>query len=61
MIFVIDALKEEIHELNVSDDSCYFVDFNTFKSVPIGQQLSAPIYLWGGDGQPYPLRNVQPD
>ena len=61
VIFVIDALKEEIHELNVSDDSCYFVDFNTFKSVPIGQQLSAPIYLWGGDGQPYPLRNVQPD
>jgi hypothetical protein len=33
-----------------------FIDEQTFNSMPIGKQLTAPIYLWGGDGQPYPLK-----
>jgi hypothetical protein len=38
----------------------FFTDFETFKSVPIGEQLSAPIYIWGEDGKTYPLtQNAQ--
>jgi hypothetical protein len=33
----------------------FFVDYETFKSVPIGKQLIAPIYVWGEDGLRYPL------
>ena len=32
----------------------YFTDYDTFKSVPIGKQLSEPIYIWQ-DGKEYPL------
>jgi len=38
----------------------FFTDYDTFKTVPIGQQLTAPIYLWGEDGQPYPLVKHEP-
>jgi hypothetical protein len=35
-----------------------FTDYCTFLDVPIGYQLSAPIYFWV-DGKPYPLsKNV---
>ncbi|MBI5954472.1 MAG: hypothetical protein HY865_22675 [Chloroflexi bacterium] len=33
----------------------YFVDYETFLKVPIGEQLTAPIYFWT-DGRVYPLR-----
>ncbi len=36
-------------------DPFYFVDNETFLSVPIGDQLKAPIYFWM-DGKEYPLR-----
>jgi hypothetical protein len=35
-------------------DPFYFVDYETFLKVPIGDQLKAPIYLWM-DGREYPL------
>ena len=35
-------------------DPFYFVDYQTFLSVPIGEQLKAPIYFWM-DGKEYPL------
>ena len=28
-----------------------FTDDLTFRSIPIGEQMLAPIYFWGGDGQ----------
>jgi hypothetical protein len=34
----------------------FFADYETFKSVPIGMQLTAPIYFWN-DGKQYPLRH----
>ena len=33
----------------------FFTDYQTFKKVPIGEQLMAPIYFWN-DGKQYPLR-----
>lgn len=36
-------------------DKCFFTDYETFKKVPIGGQLTAPIYLWR-DGKQYALR-----
>jgi hypothetical protein len=35
---------------------CFFVDYETFLKVEIGKQLTEPIYLWGYDAKPYPLR-----
>ena len=36
-------------------DPFFFTDYQTFLSVPIGQQLAAPIYFWI-DGKEYPLK-----
>jgi len=36
-------------------DPFYFVDYETFLKVPIGDQLKAPIYFWM-DGKEYPLK-----
>lgn len=33
----------------------YFTDYQTFLGVPMGQQLTAPIYFWT-DGKEYPLK-----
>lgn len=33
-----------------------FTDDQTFRTIPIGEQMTAPIYFWGGDGQSYPLK-----
>lgn len=35
----------------------YYVDLETFLRVPMGKQLSTPIYIWAGDGQKYALIN----
>ena len=60
IVFVMDISREEVIEL-VSrlrpDGNFMFTDYETFKSVPYGQQFTAQIYLWGGDVQPHPLRN----
>ena len=36
----------------------FFVDYETFLKVPIGKQLTEPIYLWSYDGKTYPLRKA---
>jgi hypothetical protein len=38
------------------DGPFMFTDDLTFRSIPVGAQLTAPIYFWGGDGQPYSLK-----
>jgi len=59
VVFVIDAPPEQVKQLSVRyNDAYYFIDYETFKNVPVGQALTAPIYLM--KGQRYPLRDVQP-
>jgi hypothetical protein len=38
------------------DTPLFFTDYETFLKVPIGYQMTAPIYLWSYDGKAYPLR-----
>lgn len=38
----------------------YFCDADTFFHLPDGRPLTAPVYLWGGDGQTYPLTGDGP-
>lgn len=39
----------------------FFTDYKSFLNVPLGNQLSAPIYFWVADGKAYPLsQNVRP-
>lgn len=33
----------------------FFTDYESFLNVPLGNQLSAPIYFWIADGKAYPL------
>jgi hypothetical protein len=58
VLFVCDVEREYVLNFlkrNQVDDPFLFTDYQTFKSVPIGEQLTAPIYFWW-DGQKYPLR-----
>lgn len=62
VLFVVDAPRVML-EKNISNMSelerFSFTDYQTFKSVPIGQQLVAPIYIWGGDKKPHPLKEAK--
>jgi hypothetical protein len=57
VVFVLDVPRDRVRRL-VSDydpsRSHFFTDYETFKSVPMGQALIAPIYIWK-DGKEYPL------
>ena len=58
ILFVFDAPEYAIRNfLKNKDelDAFYFTDYESFFSVPKGQQLLAPIYIWGGDREKYPL------
>lgn len=59
LVFVIDVSRERVLKLALevmpTHLPVYFVDYDTFKSVPIGQQISSPIYIYGEDGKTYPL------
>lgn len=59
VIFVLDIPRREVERFvkeNNFDGQFFFTDALTFKSVPIGNQLTAPIYFWS-DGGEYPLRH----
>jgi hypothetical protein len=57
VLFVVDIERERlIRFIKKLDVPYFFTDFQTFKKVPIYQQLLAPIYIWGGDGKEYPLK-----
>ena len=61
VVFVCDVSRRDVDEYvwkrkTPGNEVFYFVDYDTFKSVPIGQQLTEPIYIWGEDCWPYPLR-----
>lgn len=60
VLFVIDLPKESVSQMVAcyleNAPFFYFVDYESFKNVPTGKQLVAPIYLWE-DGNTYPLRH----
>jgi hypothetical protein len=59
VLFVMDVQREKVEELVKRldpDGMFYFTDYATFKEVSIGEQLTAPIYLWK-DLDSYPLRS----
>jgi hypothetical protein len=62
VVFVMDiprlSVIEKIKELK-PEGKFMFTDYETFKNVPFGKQLTAPIYLWE-DLNVYPLRH-EPD
>jgi len=59
VLFILDVKPSEVKELVTKvegDEPFMFVDYDTFLS---SHPLIAAIYLWSGDGKPYPLKNVQ--
>jgi hypothetical protein len=56
VLFVCDVDREYVRKFEPKPDWAMFTDFLTFKSIPIGNQLTAPIYFWC-DGQELPLRH----
>jgi hypothetical protein len=60
VLFVLDIPRPEIEMLvktsNLGTDPFFFVDYASFQNVPTKKQLTAPIYLWGGNGKTYPLK-----
>lgn len=65
LVFVLDVPREKVikfvDKVKPTGLPVFFVDYETFKSVPIGNQFSALIYIWGEDGSTYPLsQNVRP-
>jgi hypothetical protein len=54
VVFVLDVFPQRL--ANYVDGPFYFIDYESFKTIPYGEQLTAQKYIWGGDGQIYPLR-----
>jgi hypothetical protein len=61
IVFVCDVprmkLQSFLEEIKPTGLPVFFTDYDMFKRVGIGQQLNAPIYIWGEDGLSYPLVN----
>ena len=57
VLFVIDVEREKVEKFvsTGTGENFFLTDYETFKSIPIGQQLTAPIHIWE-DGKTYPLR-----
>lgn len=57
VLFIVEAPRfAAIRLARSGDENFYFVDAKSYLSLPMGNQLTAPIYIWGGDGQTYPLK-----
>lgn len=59
VLFVCDVDRKYLRNFQPKPDWAFFTDYETFRSVPIGSQLTAPIYFWC-DGKEYPLRGPEP-
>jgi len=65
LVFVLDIPAEILERFVLGErlagsaagalPNAFFTDKASFLKVPIGQQLTAPIYIWGMDGKPYRL------
>lgn len=59
VLFVLDGKDALAHATeNQGASFAYFVDLETFMSMKMGKQLTAPIYIWGADGRRYPIKDV---
>lgn len=62
LLFVIDIPREKlqrfVEEIRPAGLPVFFTDFDSFKDILIGSQLTAPIYIWGEDGSNGPLTHV---
>lgn len=59
VLYVADTGRGKVKSFVQENDvpaEFYFTDYETFKSVPFKEQLSADIYIWQ-DGRSYPLTN----
>jgi hypothetical protein len=59
ILFVMDLPRESVEEIVskiIPVGPFMFTDYETFKSIPIGEQFTTPIYIWGEDNQVHPLR-----
>lgn len=59
VLFVLDRPADKVKEVIAKltgHEAIWYVDFTTFKSVPLGRQLLAPIYINGGNGETLSLR-----
>lgn len=61
VVFVLDAprvaVARFVRRLAPLGEPFFFTDYAIFLRVPIGEQLTAPIYLWGEDAQAYALKD----
>lgn len=61
VVLVLDVTAEQVSQIITKltpHEAIFYVDYQTFRSVPLGQQLIAPIYVNGSNGQTYPLRSI---
>jgi hypothetical protein len=56
VLFVLDIARE--HLSTVISGPYFFVDYESFKKVPYGEQLTAPIYTWGDSGKILSMRPI---
>lgn len=61
VLFVCDVprmkLQKQLVDKVENGEQFFFTDYKTFLNTPLDQQLTTPIYIWGGDGWPYPLKS----
>jgi hypothetical protein len=59
VLFIVDITRERVEKFVIRNMPIgypfFFTDYETFKSVPYGNQLTTHIYIWGEDGKSYPL------
>lgn len=48
-------VKRIVGEVRPAGDPFFFTDYKSFLEVPHSKQLTTPIYIWGEDGESYPL------
>lgn len=60
VVFALDVPRATVarfvRRLAPAGEPFFFTDYDTFLRVPIGEQLTAPIYFWGEDAQAYALK-----
>jgi hypothetical protein len=58
VLFVMDIPKitvERFVDEIIPADKLFFIDYRTFLTVHPNEVLTAPVYIWGGDGKRHPL------
>ena len=61
VVFVADVKRADVERLVARINPTgpfFFTDYEAFLQVPNGQQLTAAIYIWGENGNLYPLRKL---